>query len=346
MRNTIIKQNNKLTHTVINGKKLLQALSISQNLNVAIIKYVAVDELLQGLNKYQKWFWFFTVIALFMIIIYSVITYRIIQKPLTLMVQAFRKVESGDLTIAIKHQNKDEYGYLYFRFNAMVETIMNLIDQVYKQKILAQKAELKQLQSQINPHFLYNSFFILHRMISWEDFDNAVKFSNQLGGYFQFLTRNTADQVTLSKEVSHARVYAEIQTMRFSHRMQMVFDQLPELFADMMVPRLILQPILENAFEHGLEHKEKNGLLRVSFLHEGNQLRIVIEDNGDGVDDTTITSLSKALVEDATSTEMTGILNVHKRIQLTLGEEYGVSLDRSDLGGLRVTIILVGGTHV
>jgi two-component system sensor histidine kinase YesM len=253
-------------------------------------------------------------------------------------VKAFKQVESGDFNVPINHRHDDEFRYIYRRFNAMVENLNALIEQVYKQKILAQKAELKQLQSQINPHFLYNSFFILNTMTRIGDYENLEKFTEQLGEYFQFVTRSAADEITLSKEVNHARVYTEIQTMRFSNRIRVEFDDLPKEFSNLIVPRLILQPIIENAFEHGLEKKTENGLLKISFLKVEDELHIVIEDNGEAMTSNYLEKLQSDLMENGNSKEVTGMININQRIRLRFGTERGITVTNGDMGGLKVTV--------
>ncbi|MCX7657034.1 MAG: histidine kinase, partial [Treponemataceae bacterium] len=161
-------------------------------------------------------------------------------------------MEEGDLKTRIEYERKDEFGYLFHSFNRMVDKLDELVNQVYVAKILAQKAELKQLQAQINPHFLYNSFFTLQRTIIGEDIDKAALYAEKLGSYFKYITRNRQEEVALEKEVEHARIFTDIQSMRFSRRIKIEFGCLPEECRDWIVPRLILQPLLENAFEHGL----------------------------------------------------------------------------------------------
>ena len=117
---------------------------------------------------------------------------------------------------------------MYGRFNQMVVNLRSLIDQAYKQKIMTQRAELKQLQSQINPHFLYNSFFILNTMAHTGDLEGIETFTTQLGGYFQFVTRNASDEVALHQEIHHARLYTEIQSCDFPSRIKVDFEPLPE----------------------------------------------------------------------------------------------------------------------
>lgn len=132
--------------------------------------------------------------------------------------------------------------------NDMEDRLSRLIEEVYVQKNLTQKAQLKQLQAQINPHFLYNSFFTLSRRIKRQDYDNAEEFARHLGNYFKYLTRDGSDFIALRQEVEHAKSYATIQQARFSSRVRVCFEQLPDSCSGLMVPRLILQPLLENSF--------------------------------------------------------------------------------------------------
>lgn len=317
--------------------------STSPALGMTLAMYVPEDVVFKDLKQYQIWFYVFTLAAAGLIALYTFSMYRSIHKPLLELVSAFAKVEEGDLNISIEHHNKDEFRYLYRRFNAMVENLGMLIRQVYTMKILTQKAELKQLQSQINPHFLYNSFFILHRRIKSGDYDNAIAFSKQLGNYFRFITRSAEDEVPLEREIEHARIYAEIQCIRFSGRIAMEFEQLPPCWADAVVPRLILQPIIENAFEHGLENKVSGGLLRISFREEQGQIDIIVEDNGEDLQEEDLRHLSKVLDGEDEQVESTGVLNIHRRVLLRFGAGSGIRVSRSELGGLKVELVINAG---
>uniref|UniRef100_UPI00137593B5 sensor histidine kinase n=1 Tax=Paenibacillus luteus TaxID=2545753 RepID=UPI00137593B5 len=182
--------------------------------------------------------------------------------------RAFKRVEEGNLDLNIRHHKDDEFGFLYERFNEMLVNLQISIDEVYNQQIHRQNAELKQLQSQINPHFLYNCLFSIIRLIKMQKEDEAVQFTNQLAKYFQFITRNTRDTVPLENEAAHARNYVMLQLTRFSDRVTIDFGDIPEKLKPISVPRLIIQPLVENAFVHGLENVTEGGLLRVSFAEE------------------------------------------------------------------------------
>ena len=319
-------------------KTYLVSYSNSDFLNMALMEYIPEFQVFQPLKKYQELFLIFILVALAAIILYTIYTYKFIHKPMIKLVNSFQKVEKGNFDISITHNHNDEFKYLYRRFNAMVENLKTLVDQVYKQKILAQHAELKQLQSQINPHFLYNSFFILQRMIKEKDMDNAFVFSKQLGNYFRFIARSGSDEVSLADEAEHARIYSNIQAMRFSNRIEVIFDQVPSDFKYLKVPRLILQPLVENAFEHGLKSKVKDGVLKITFDTFNHGILINIEDNGEGMKQGTIDYLQNVMDDCICGTENTAIINIAKRIRLKLGEDSGISFEKGEMGGLKVTI--------
>ncbi|MCG7216513.1 sensor histidine kinase [Paenibacillus mucilaginosus] len=314
----------------------------SDALGLSAAAYLPEEAVRRPLSRFYTWAWLFVFTSLVAVAIYSFSTYRYVHKPLLILVKSFKRMEEGELDMQIEHEPKDEFGYLYHRFNQMLLKLQALIDQDYKQKLMMQKAELKQLQSQINPHFLYNSFFILHSLSRSGDIERIEQFTHMLGEYFRFITRNGEDHVSLSEEIRHSRMYTDIQQFRFSRRIRVQFDELPEAMEQIRVPRLILQPIIENAYEHGLEEMDEEGFLRVCFETHGNEARIIVEDNGDGITPAEIEALKQRLVHTAES-EMTGMINIHRRIHLTYGEGSGLFLSQNGLKGLRVEIRIMHG---
>lgn len=329
---------NNVSQVTIDNKPYLVTSSSSRYLELALVKYVREQEIFSSVNKYQVWFLIFTLAAVIVIVLYSLFTVKFIGRPVGKLVFYFKKAEEGDLKTKIDYRFNDEFAYLYHGFNRMIQKLDEMIGQVYEQKILVQKAELKQLQSQINPHFLYNSFFIFQRTILSGDVDTAAMFSEKLGNYFKYITRNSSDDVSLGIEVEHARIYTEIQGLRFENRLTVDFRELPEKFANVLVPRLILQPLLENSFEHGLRSKARDGRLQVLFMDADGFLSIIIEDNGDQTSQENIDELTAKLADESGSTEFTGLLNIHRRIRLSFGVNSGLSVCRSELGGLKAIV--------
>jgi len=322
----------------LDGQRYFVSVARSERLDMSLYRLINDRIVRKPLDKFYILAWLIAVGACAIIIIYAISTYKFIHKPLLKLVRGFRRLENGDLELAIAHETNDEFQYIYTRFNQMVVNLRMLIDQAYKQKILTQRAELKQLQSQINPHFLYNSFFILNTMAKVGDTERIELFTTQLGEYFRFVTRNASDEIKLSQEIHHARLYTEIQEMRFYKRIHARFGELPAEFEEIRVPRLIVQPIIENAFEHSLEKKSSNGIIEVRFESSDRWACILIEDNGESLSDEELARLTYRLKHEDAQSETTGIVNVHRRIAITCGEGSGLEVSRSGLGGLKVTI--------
>ncbi len=309
----------------------------SDYLGMAMLRYIPSAQIRSPLQNFYVWVWVFSLTALVIILVFALSSYRFMHRPMAALVDSFRKVEQGDLNVSIDHGASNEFGYLYQRFNDMVRNLRASIDQVYKQKLLTQRAELKQLQSQINPHFLYNSLFMINTMAKVGD-ENLGPFTRLLGEYFRFITRNASDFVPLEEEVGHARAYAEIQQMRFPRRLKVEFEDCPEAFLALMVPRLILQPVIENAFEHGVEKKTSGGLVSVRFAHQKGELDIVVRDNGGELTAAALESLQRALADDTDGLEITGLININRRLKLLYGAQGGLSVERNAQGGLTATI--------
>lgn len=346
---TIAQINQNPVHSTgtftISGSRYYTAIASSDYLHMSIYRFIPEQIIKKPLDKFYVWAWLFIFVAIVIIAIYAFSTYKFIHKPLLTLVKSFRRMENGDLDVNIQHESKDELGYLYGRFNQMVTNLGSLIDQVYKQKIMTQRAELKQLQSQINPHFLYNSFFILRTMARIGDVERIGQFVTQLGEYFQFVTRNASDEVLLKQEIHHARMYTEIQELRFSRRIRVQFDALPQEIEQVSVPRLIVQPIIENAFEHSLEQMKRSGCVMIRFEWEETEIRIIVEDNGESLTDETLERLTDTLDTGDEHAETTGLVNIHRRVKMTFGEAYGLRISRSELGGLKgiISIPFKGG---
>jgi len=310
----------------------------SDLLKLTVVSYIPEDTVKNPLKFFSQWVWIFVIVTLIAIIIVYYSTYRLIHKPMLLLIKGFRSMEDGNFNHPIKHDKQDDFGFIYERFNMMLFNLKGLIEQDYKQKMMMQRSELKQLQSQINPHFLYNSFFILNSLAQVKDVERIEQFTIMLGEYFRFITRNSNDLVTLSEEIKHSRVYTEIQELRFSRRIKVDFHQLPQQFETLKVPRLIIQPIIENAYEHSLENMDSDGLLSITFNFDNQYLYIIVEDNGGRLSNDDVLAMQAKINEVATDEEITGILNIHRRLALTFGYNSGVILKKSDGNGLRVTL--------
>jgi two-component system sensor histidine kinase YesM len=225
-----------------------------------------------------------------------------------------------------------------------------MIELNYRSRLLAQQAELRQLQAQINPHFLYNSFFTLYCMAKEEDYEHMTDFLSYLADYYRYITPNNLEDVPLGDEKSHAQHYAQIQMLRFKRRIKVEFGELPESWASVRVPRLILQPLLENAFSHSLKDIPSGGFLKTEFLPADNGLLVRVADNGSGIRGEELEDILRKLEaaenpEPEDETDFSGLLNIHKKLRLKFGPPYGLRIRPGDAGGVIQELLLPMGTE-
>ncbi|MFC5407198.1 sensor histidine kinase [Cohnella soli] len=316
--------------------------------DLSFVTLVQEDQILKPVSSFKTWLWVLSAISIIVVLIVSYSLLRFIHRPLLKLVRAFKKVELGQFEIHLQHRNKDEFDYLYRQFNQMVGKLKVLVQEVYEQTIRSQKAELKQLQSQINPHFLYNSLYILYQMAQDEDVEGVSRLSMYLGDYFKFITQNKSDFVPLSNEIHHAGVYCSIQQMRIGKRITFHFEVSGSVDR-WEVPRLIIQPFLENAIVHGHEDTMKGGLVHFRVICEPKSLTIEIEDNGKGVTPDQMKEWEERRRMVEAVEDHHAIWNVHRRLQLRYGAKSGVVLKPNAFGGVTVTIrieIEEGGTNL
>lgn len=233
--------------------------------------------------------------------------------------------------------------FTFIAFALFIKNISHLIKKEYENEILIQKSELKQLQAQINPHFFYNTFFILQRMIKSEYNLDAQRLAQLMGQYFEYLTKNSEELVPLEEEFQHCTIYLDIQMVRFGNRITFYCDELSPQARRWKVPKLIIQPIIENSFQYGLHNVAKEGILEIHCYESTNQIIITIEDNGQEVSEEQLFHLNEKLHHTtihSDNIEMTGIHNIHRRLLIYSNNTSKITITRSKLGGLCTSIIL------
>lgn len=327
-------------YSKIDGKGYWIICNRIKMLNMNLIAYVSVDEVTKHLKGSNYWLVILSIASIIIIVVFSFSINIMIHKPMEKFKRAFKELQSDNFDISISHKSNDEFGYLYKSFNTTVERLKLSINENYQQKIALQQSELKQLQSQINPHFLYNSFFNIYRMCKSENYDGVAMLTQKLGSYYQFITRSGADEVPFQMEFRHAMDYVEIQSIRFANRIKVFTGELPEECKNLMVPKIILQPVIENAFEHGFEDKLEGGNIYMDIKFQDNTLVITVEDDGNPLDGEAFLNLKHKLENAGEAEEKTGLINVCNRIRLKYGEQSGLTAGRSPYGGIKISIII------
>ncbi len=268
---------------------------------------------------------------------------RLFYRPAKELVTAFETIKRNKLGIKItKKSITREYEEIFNSFNDMSVYLKELVEKNYENGILIKEAQFKQLQYQINPHFLYNSFFIISSMANQEDNENVAKMCKLLGQYLKYIVNDNELHTSLKDEVEYARVYSQIQEFRFLRRLKVEFEELPEELSNFQVPRLLLQPLVENAFIHGTKDIISDGIIRVSFRYNDDCIMLVVENNGEpnDVDIGCITTLANIVQEEASEGGL-ALRNIQRRLKLFYNNSSSLHFDVSELGGLKVSIVIV-----
>ena len=307
---------------------------------IRLLKQSIVFASLQHLTVFTVIFMLITTIGY---IVFLIITKRLIRQPLLQLTDGLAELERGNYHIQIPYHSENDFSYLYQGFNNMAREINLSIERDYNYRLLLQQAEFKQLQAQINPHFLYNSFFLLNRMIKGELWEESMELTNHLGKYFQYITKNYEDTVSLKAEYEHGKIYSQIQEMRFEGRITVHFDPLPDTFADLKVPKLIIQPVIENSYKYVLGTTLSEGLLRTRITTADRTIHIFMEDNGKNLTDDQIATLSEqiTLAQTGSSEQISGLVNISRRLYIFSDGRFSLQVARSELGGLLVHMTLM-----
>lgn len=247
-----------------------------------------------------------------------------IAKPVLDLRSLMKRVEHGDLSVRFSGAPHDEIGDLGLGFNEMIERIQSLIDQVYVEQRSKREAELRILQEQIKPHFLYNTLDTIQWMAQEHRVDDVVSMVGALTSLFRIGLNKGREFISLSDELEHVESYLCIQKMRYEDKFDYSISCEPTM-RSRQVLRLMLQPLVENAIYHGIKERRGHGTLAVETRVEAGDLILTVRDDGVGMTEAALALLNESLQEGGPSVGGYGIHNVHERIRLTFGKPYGLS---------------------
>ena len=261
-------------------------------------------------------------------------------KPIRELTEHMQEIELGKLGVEIDTQSDtEEIQCLAASFKEMVYKIEGLIEQVEDNQKKLRKSELKVLQSQINPHFLYNSLDTIIWLGEREECEKVVQMTAALARYFRLSLSKGKEVITIYEEVEHIKHYLQIQQIRYASKLTYTIEVSPDIFDEMIV-KIVLQPLVENALYHGIKDLEEGGYIRVLGFREGNNIILEVYDNGKGMSHEQIKNILKAPSSTFITKGGVAIKNVHERIQVYFGQDYGLSYE-SEYGKwtkVRITI--------
>lgn len=304
-----------------------------------IVGTIPLSELLKVVTDLQT---ATVIVAMFTLLVAFIVSWfftNSIVRPVDKLRSLMRKVEEGELYIRFPGKSKDEIGQLGNSFNKMVQEIENLINMVYLEQREKREAELKALQAQIKPHFLYNTLDTIQWMAQDRDAQDIVEMVVALTNLFRIGLSKGNEIIELSKELEHVESYLVIQMARYENKLTYEMD-IPAEVRGYQVVKIILQPLVENAIYHGIKLKPGTGKILIRGRIKDNSLTLEVLDDGIGMTEEKLRQVREDLqhVRQSERNSGYGLFNVHERILLSYGPSYGISID-STLG--QGTVIVV-----
>lgn len=263
-----------------------------------------------------------TVSAAVLVILLTEKIYRKVNK----LIASMKEVEKGNFNITIQHGDKDEFGFMYTSFNNMTGKIKSLFGELYQQKLLQKDAELKLLQSKINPHFIYNIFDNMNWLIQLERYGELESLVDAVSNYYKKSLNVGRDFISIADTIEQLKSYVEIQKIRFKDRFTCTFDFEDELL-DIQILNFMLQPLVENAICHGIEPKAEKCHIVVRGFISDKSICLSVEDDGMGINAEKLEEINDHFEnEQAQSDDYFAITNINKRIKLFYGSCYGLKI--------------------
>ena len=255
--------------------------------------------------------------------------------------QQMHTLEKGNFDIQFKNIGSDELGQLMMRFQEMAQRVEKMISERYEMGQQVKMAEFRTLQAQINPHFLYNSLDVINCLAIKNNQKDISEVTQTLSRFFRLTLSKGADLIPLGVELEHIRLYTMIQNLRFSNRINLVID-VDETLLDCLMPKLVLQPLVENAILHGiLEKPGHEGNILIHGKQKDNILTLTVEDDGTGMDPEKLETLLKHVLHGKSSDDFGyGVRNTHARLQMIYGESYGLFYRSKQGFGTAVDVII------
>lgn len=292
------------------------------------------------------------VLLAILLILFSVYIPKSITRPITQLSNVMDQVSKGDLSVRSNVNTGGEVGVLSDSMNVMIDKINELLEQVTTEQVRLRTAELELLQSQINPHFLYNTLDTITWLAEGSDRKMVVSMVKSLSDFFRTTLNKGKDIICIEEELHHVKSYLEIQQVRYQDIMEYEID-VPSELNNYMIPKITIQPLVENALYHGIKNKRGKGKITIYGTGYNDYFILTIHDNGIGMTPERLAKVKSKLSnfenKDAEATVMRpgdsdgdvfGLYNVNERIALKFGKEYGISVESVYTESTTVTVKL------
>lgn len=300
-----------------------------------IISYVPLNQLYKEINLLRNWIIILSIISVSLLSVFGLLISFDLISPINRLVRGMKKIQKGQWEVNMDEDRGDELGFLSKTFNEMSKEIDHLVNRIYREQLTRKDAEIKALQSQINPHFLFNTLESINWMAQLNNVPEISETVTALSSLMEVSIGRDDRLITIEEEFSYIDNYILILKKRFEDRITLEKNIQKEVLS-VKIPRLLIQPLIENAVYHGLERSRNKGVIRLNAGISGQEVLIEVIDNGLGIEREELEYINHKLSMDnetyfrslqSKQRKSIGIENVNRRIKLLYGEEYTLRLE-------------------
>ena len=327
------------TEEIFQGEKRLVTVKTVSYTGWKIVSVVPMSSFDMGMTGTKYFVIMLVTVSMLAVILLNQLVSASIAMPLKKLNNSVKEWETGNMNPSIYIGGSMEVEPLGCTLRSTVEQIRQLMQDIVVEQEEKRKSELDALQSQINPHFLYNTLDSIVWMIEGERYEDAVFMITQLASLFRISLSRGKTVISVEDELKHARNYMNIQKVRYKNIFEVRFDIDPEILQCCTV-KLVVQPLLENAIYYGVECMDGDGEIDVNGYRREDDIYIEVRDNGLGIPEDEVEQLLKENNRVHKRGSGVGLLNVHNRIRLRFGEEYGLEIESEPDEGTTVRIHL------
>lgn len=323
---------------IFNGERRLTTIQTMYYTRWRVVGVAYMDEFVTTQKEIRRYVGWTILLGIFFATMVSAIISAKIAQPIKKLEKSMKMVEKGQFDITVEASGEDEVVKLSNTFNLMLSRIRQLMNQIVLEQEAKRKSELNALQAQINPHFLYNTLDSIVWMAENEKSNEVITMVTALARLFRISISRGKNVITVREELEHARNYLIIQKIRYKNKFRFEINAEEEILSYKTL-KLILQPIIENAIYHGIEYMVDEGLIKITVGAENGKLSYQVSDNGVGMSSEKIKTILSKESKNKESSGV-GVKNVHERIQLFYGNEYGLEIESEIEVGTDVRIMI------
>lgn len=338
LRNLLLSSKSTKSFYLEKPKRLVTWKEMKKDIPFIIISSVPVDLVVMNNNYIALTTLIVSTVAILLCLILSPVIVRALTRPLSEIVEVMKKVQQGDTTARVLIKKEDEFGFIADNFNMTLDKLNALYETNLEKQNRLRLSEIKALHAQINPHFLYNTLDSIKWLAKLNGVEDIVIMVSQLGRLLKNSINNQNDSIQIREEINLVKSYLAIQKIRYGDKFEVEICVDKDIM-DCVVPKFIIQPLVENAIIHGIENKIGNAQLIIKGTRENDTIIFDIIDDGVGIKEEDLGKL-KQMDYEGDDKESIGIKNVDKRIKLYYGQEYGLDIKSKENVGTTTRITM------